>query len=220
MRLLFNNEIQIDKWSNLLERSPYSSPFQTRQFYDIVNSVATYNANAIAVEDEGNLQNLALIAFQKEPGISGFFSRRGIIYGGPLLSLENHEANTFLINGISKYFSKKAIYFETRNAFDYSSFQEIFRLNGWNYSSHLNVKLNIHNKEIKDILSEMKYNRRREVRISLDAGTNYRSCETKDELREVYKILKKLYKEKVKLPLPSFEFFPRSWTLQLGKFLS
>ena len=56
MRLLFNNEIQIDKWSNLLERSPYSSPFQTRQFYDIVNSVATYNANAIAVEDEGNLQ--------------------------------------------------------------------------------------------------------------------------------------------------------------------
>jgi serine/alanine adding enzyme len=217
MRLLFNNEIQMDKWSNLLERSPYSSPFQTRQFYDIVNSVATYNANAIAVEDEGNLQSLALIAFQKEPGIGGYFSRRGIVYGGPLLSLENQEANTLLIKGISRYFSKKAIYFETRNAFDYSSFKEIFRLNGWNYSSHLNVKLNIHNKEIKDILSGMKYNRRREVRISLDAGTNYGSCETKDELRALYKILKKLYKEKVKLPLPSFEFFSGIMDSSIGK---
>lgn len=217
MRLLCNNDIQIDKWNELLERSPYSSPFQTKQFFDIVNRVSTYNASVVAVEDGGDLQSLALIAFQKEPGITGFLSRRGIVYGGPLLSLENREANVLLINGISKYFSKKAIYFETRNAFDYNYYKEIFKLSGWDYSSNLNVKLNIETKEINDILSGMKYNRKREIRISLDAGTTYRSCETKEEVKEIYKILKRLYKENVKLPLPPFEFFTGIMDSSVGK---
>lgn len=217
MIILRDSEIPVNSWDKLTQSSNFSSPFQSRQFFDIVNGVSTYNANVIAVEDGGNLQTLALIAFQKEPGITGFFSRRGIIYGGPLLSLENQEANTLLIRGISKYFSKKAIYFETRNAFDYNSYQDIFRLNGWDYSSNLNVKLNIHNKEINDILSGMKYNRKREIRISLDAGTNYRFCETKDELLEIYKILKKLYQENVKLPLPPFEFFSGIMDSSIGK---
>ncbi len=219
MRVLCNNEIQINKWGELLDRSPYSSPFQTRQFFDIVNSVSTYMAHVLAVEDGGDLQTLALIAFQKEPGITGFFSRRGIIYGGPLLSLKNQEVNTLLIKGISEYFGKEAIYFETRNSFDYNSYKEIYKLNSWNYSSNLNVKLNIHNKEINEILSGMKYNRKREIRLSLDAGTTYRFCETNEELRELYTILQKLYKENVKLPLPPFEFFSGIMNSPIGKII-
>lgn len=217
MIILRDSEISGNSWDKLTQSSNFSSPFQTRQFFDIVNGVSTYNARVVAVEDGGDLQSLALIAFQKEPGITGFFSRRGIIYGGPLLSQENREANVLLIKGISKYFSKKAIYFETRNAFDYIYYKEIFKLSGWDYSSNLNVKLNIHNKEIKDILSGMRYNRKREIRISLDAGTTYRSCETKEELKEIYKILRKLYKENVKLPLPPFEFFTGIMDSSVGK---
>jgi serine/alanine adding enzyme len=217
MRLICNNEIQIDKWSELIDKSPYSSPFQTKQFLDIINRVSRYRAHVLAVEDGGDLQALASIAFQKEPGITGFFSRRGIIYGGPLLSQNNQEANKLLIEGISKYFGGEAIYFDTRNAFDYNTYKEIYKLNGWNYSSNLNVKLNIHEKEINEILSGMKYNRKREIRISLDAGTTYRSCETNEELKELYKILQKLYKENVKLPLPPFEYFTGIMNSPVGK---
>lgn len=217
MRLICNNEIQIDKWSELIYKSSYSSPFQTRQFFDIINSVSTYKANVIAVEDGGDIQTLALIAFQKETGITGYFSRRGIIYGGPLLSLKNHEANALLIKGINKVFRKEAIYFETRNTFDYSSYKEAFKLHDWSYASNLNVKLNIHKKEISGILSGMKYNRKREIRISLDAGATFRFCETDDELKELYKILQKLYNENVKLPLPPFEFFSSIMNSLIGK---
>lgn len=217
MKLLYNSEIDTEKWQKLLDHSPYSSPFQTKHFSEIIKNVPNYKSHTIAVDDNGYLQALALIAFQKEPGITGFFSKRGIILGGPILNLKNQEANKLLIKGIIDLFRKEAIYFETRNAFDHNSYKGIYESNGWDYSSNLNVKLNIHNKETKEILSGMKYNRKREIRISLDTGATYKTCDTIEELKELYKVLQNLYKNNVKLPLPPFEFFSGIKNSPIGK---
>lgn len=202
-----DNNISHEKWDHIIKTSPFSSPFQTKEFYDIINSVDEYNSHAVAIEDDEELRAFALVTIQKGRGISGFFSRRGIIYGGPLLSLDNPTANNLLLNELYSNFKREAIYFETRDFFDYHDFSGFFKKNGWEYSSYLNVKLGLQNKSREEILSAMKYNRKREIRISLESGATYKACEKLEELKEVYKLLHNLYKEVVKLPLPPFVFF-------------
>ncbi len=217
MRFVTDNKISLDKWDQFNKSSPFSSPFQTKEFYEIINKVPGYKAHIITLEDEEKILALALIAIQKEPGLLGSFTKRGIIYGGPILNLIKQETNSILIKGIHNYFKKEAIYFETRNAFDFTGFSNSFQQNGWSYSSNLNVKLNLQDKSIEELLSGMKYNRKREIRISLENGATYRTCEKIEELNEFYNLLHNLYSEVVKLPLPPFEFFLGAMISSIGK---
>ena len=75
MRIIRNEEVSVEKWNKLLELSAYSSPFQSKQFYDLFNSVENYNADVFACEDGNEYQSLIVVAVQKEQGIKSYFSR-------------------------------------------------------------------------------------------------------------------------------------------------
>jgi lipid II:glycine glycyltransferase (peptidoglycan interpeptide bridge formation enzyme) len=81
----------------------------------------------------------------------------------------------------------------------------------------LNFTIELNDKKQEDILSGMNYNRRREIRLSLDNGAFHKVCESEDELRILYNILEELYKKKVKLPLPDYEYFRMLWQSKTGK---
>lgn len=220
MQFIKENEIDRTKWSNFLLQNSFANPFQSPGFYEYFNSVPTYSARAYAVEDASELMALCLVTLQKQDnGLIGFFSRRAIVYAGPLLqdTEKGREAFQMLIEGIQKDLQGRAIYCETYNFFDYTSFKDIFEENGWEYEPHLNVQLNIQNKSIEEVLGMMKYNRRREITLSLKEGATVRAAETVDEVKKLYNLLVDLYNERVKLPLPSYSFFKQLYLSSVGK---
>jgi lipid II:glycine glycyltransferase (peptidoglycan interpeptide bridge formation enzyme) len=209
MRFLANNEVNQSDWEYLISISKYSSPFQTPDFLQFINSNNYYKAEVFAVEDNGVILALAVVVIQKEHGLKKYFSRRGIIYGGPLVFDENKTALNFLLVQIKAKLSKKVIFIEIRNFFDYKKLNPIFFDQGWNFIPYLNFQINTDEKTINDLLSAMKYNRRREIKLSIKNGAEYGLAKNVEEVREVYEILKSLYAERVKLPLPPFDFFQK-----------
>jgi hypothetical protein len=207
MRIKFNSDIQLEKWKQFSSENQFASPFQTPGYYNLYNSFNHLSADVIAVENtEGEIKALVVITIQKEKGVKGYFSKRGIIYGGPLLT--DLDSSKHLIDSITKRYQKKLIYLEIRNFFDFNKYESIF--NAWTFSEHLNVQLNIEGiSDLESYLKLLKYNRRREIKQSLKNDAIYNECKTKEDLEIIYKILQELYHERVKLPLPTFDFFEK-----------
>jgi lipid II:glycine glycyltransferase (peptidoglycan interpeptide bridge formation enzyme) len=63
----------------------------------------------------------------------------------------------------------------------------------------------------------MKYNRKREIRLSLAQGAVFRIAQTIFEVEKLYLILKELYFLKLKLPLPNLKFFIELFKSSIGK---
>ena len=217
MNLVRNFNIDKEKWHNLLEKSQYSSAFQTLEFYNLYNSTDNLCAEAFAIEEDGEYKSLIVVTIQKEKGLKGFFSKRGVVYGGPLLIGSEIEFLEFLLKNVRQYYKRKLIYLEVRNNFDFSSSLEVFEKFGWEYEPHLNVQLNLENTNVEDILSAMKYNRRREVKLSYKEGVIVKLAKDEKEVSLLYDILKDMYLNRVKLPINDISFFLNLYKSKIGK---
>jgi serine/alanine adding enzyme len=217
LNLIRNSQIPLNKWSDFLNESPFISVYQTYTFYELFNSISGISAEVYALEENSIIIALCVVTFYKEEGLKGYFSRRAIIYGGPLIKDNDYETLKYLLYSINNEIKRRAIYIEIRNFFDYNQFNEIFENLGWKRLPYLNIRLNIKEKTIDQIIALMKYNRRREIKLTLSEGTTYREAKNISEIYEVYNILKKLYTEKVKLPLPNFDFFRAVYFSTIGK---
>ena len=217
MRLLKNDEIPEYKWHSFLSGNPYYSIFQSPYFYSFFNSISGNSAEVFAVEEFLEIKALCVITIQKEMGIKGFFSRRAIIYGGPIVKKENVKEFELLIHSINSNFKKRVIYIEIRNFFDYSHFKPLFYQAGWKYLPYLDIRVALKGKKLDDVLDNMKYNRKREIRLSLTQGAVFKIAQTITEVEKLYLILKELYFLKLKLPLPNLKFFIELFKSSFGK---
>ena len=219
MHILQDQEVNTERWNQFLLANDCCSPFQSHAYFTFYNSVPNLVARVYAVEENNVLLALCVITLQKEPGILGFFSRRAIIYGGPLVTRgeKGETALNMLLEAINERISNKAIFIETYNFNDYSDFKVCFSKNGWHYEPHLNVQIVLLNKSMAEVMSAMKYNRRREINMSLKEGAIFREAVNEAEIMDLYNILVKLYNTRVKLPLPNFHFFWRLFLSEVGK---
>jgi len=217
MKLLHNSEIQIEKWNDLRIRSSHSSPFQTFEFFHLNNSVPGLSAEVYAVEDSGELKSLCVITIHKESGMKAYFSRRAIIYGGPLFIDNDFYSVIFLLENVGHEFNKKVIYIEVRNYTDYNNLKPLYIKTGWHWLPYLNIKLPLKNKSLNGVLGIMKYNRRREIKQSLNEGAIYREANNIQEVENLYLILKEIYLNKIKLPIPKLDFFLAIYRSIIGK---
>lgn len=217
MDILVDDLIPIISWQEFVVKNPHSTPFQTPEFYHICNSIPGFSSKAIAVRHFEAILSLAVIIIQKKPGLKSYFSRRGIIYGGPLIEPGFPEALDLLVSEINSTLGRDTIYIETRNFSDYRDYNQVFINHRWNFTPYINLTIDIFNKSLPDILAGMKYNRRREISLSLEKGAVYKECETETELKALYGILSDLYIKKVRLPLPDYLFFKALWLKRPGK---
>lgn len=207
--LRHNKDVNRDLWEKLLYSSDFGSPFQTPAFFDFYNEVDGYSADVFAVEADCEYLCLMVITLQKEKGFKSFFSKRGIIYGGPLLR-DKTDGLEFLLNSIKIYYSG-IIYLESRNLFHYGTFQICFKNSGWKYLPYLNIKNHFNQGKLEDVLRRFKYNRRREISQSLAQGAICSEVKSEDEILRIYDILSITYLKRVRLPLPSSSFFVKFW---------
>lgn len=216
MKIVQGKDVLIDKWNQLLNDSIYSSPFQGYEFYDFFNRVKGYSADVFAVEAEGVYVAIIVVTTQKEKSIKSYFSRRGIVYGGPLFHSKVTENQiTELLKYINGYYKKKLIYIEVRNNFDYSAFNETFLNSGWSYIPYLNFQIRCDNRE--KVIEKFNRRRRREIKIAQEAGTTICEAKTIEELRDLYNIIADLYKNKIKKPIFPLVFFEHFFTTNLCK---
>lgn len=202
------NDISIDEWSRSLEKSKFGSPFHSCNFFNSLNNCRQYKGFIYSVEEKNETKAICLVSILKENGIKARFSKRAIIYGGPILSEFTSAVELdFLLKGICKHLKKECIYIEFRNYFDYSAFNTTYLNNGFVYEAYVNVQLNISDLSVNQVISQFKYNRRREIKLSIEEGCKYFVSKSIDDLKGVYTILHDLYINKVKLPLPKINFF-------------
>jgi len=218
-KIIENNKINRVNWKYLLSKSRFTTPFQTPEYLDFFNSVPGLSAEVFAIEESKELLALCVVTFQKEKGIKSFFSRRAIIYGGPLLveGEKGKHALGVLLSEMNNNLKRSVIYAETRNFNDYSEYKEDFHESGWNYEPYLNIQISLRGKSHDDILRAMKYNRRREIQLSLREGAYIKVAENINEVTFLYNILSELYEKRVKLPMPDLEFFLKFFNSTIGK---
>ncbi len=216
MRVLIDNEVSKEQWESFYLSNFFSSPFQSHSFYSLFNSIEGLSANVFACEENNEIEALCVVTLQKEEGVKGYFSRRGIIYGGPLFHSKVTENQiTELLKYINGYYKKKLIYIEVRNNFDYSAFNETFLNSGWSYIPYLNFQIKCDNRE--KVIEKFNRRRRREIKIAQEAGTTICEAKTIEELRDLYNIIADLYKNKIKKPIFPLVFFEHFFTTNLCK---
>jgi serine/alanine adding enzyme len=203
-----NDSVDVLKWEELIRNSNYPTPFQKPQFYYLCKSTAGHNGLVCAIEEAGKYAAICVADIIKEKGIKSHFSRRAIIYGGPVLSDDNQaDVLAILLENINNELKDKVIYVEIRNFGDYSGYSPVFTQMGWKYVPWLNVRKTLNFQNLNELISSFKYNRRREILLTLKAGFTYRESESEQEAKVVYGILKNLYKNRTGLPLPPFRYF-------------
>jgi lipid II:glycine glycyltransferase (peptidoglycan interpeptide bridge formation enzyme) len=217
MELFIDDKNQRTKWKDFFNKNSLSTPFQSPEFYDFFNSISGQSSQVYHIENENKIEAICVVTLQKENGIKGYFSRRAIIYGGPLIVENGQELLNKLLLFIYKELKGKVIYIETRNFVDYSRYRSIFAERGWGYLPYLNVQLTLDNKKTEDLLSAMNYNRRREIKLSITEGAIYQEASTVKDVKALYQILENLYRVRVKLPLPHFDYFEKLFLSSIGK---
>ena len=171
--------------------------------------------------------------------IKQFFTRRAIIIGGPLLDEHiSDEALSALLSAVknlpilnpslkgrtldttkqSPLPSGRAgvglpIYIETRNFHDYSRWKEVFETCGFLYQPHYDIHVHCNAQH------QMSEQRIRQVKKALKNGATICEAQREQEIRDWYRILQQLYREKVRTPLFSEEFFLQFYREGVGKYL-
>ena len=239
IQLLTYPEIDPQQWQALIDRSPYATWFQTKEAYQF------YAANpeemtpfAVGVEENERLVGV-LVGYttQCANAIQQYFTKRAIIYGGPLLAEDiSEEALSALLNAVKKPILNPSlkgrtsergknslplgrvgvgspIYIETRNFHDYSRWKSVFEANGFAYQPHLNIQVTCSEAHT------MSEQRRRQVKKAISNGAIISQAQTEQEIRDWYRILSQLYRTKVRTPLISEEFFLQFYRNGVGKYL-
>jgi serine/alanine adding enzyme len=218
MILLRNKEISVQKWKNFLAFSHFSTSFQTPEFYELCNSVPGLSAQAFALEEDNKINALCVVILQKEQGLKGFFSRRAIIYGGPVLDKKDSEVGLeYLLNSINKEYNGRSIYIESRNLNDYNIYRANFQRNNWRYIPYQDYLVDCSDKQ--KMFNNLGNNRKREIKKAIKSGVFMKEAENIFEVYEFYKILEKLYVQKIKKPLFSKIFFEEIFNKCFGKYL-
>lgn len=211
-----NSNVDRHLWMDLLANSGYASPFQTPGFYDLCNSSEGVSSDVFAIEAGNVYISLGVVTVQKEKGLKSFFSKRGIIFGGPLID-ENKKGLGILLDAVKKYYASKVIYLETRNLFNYDEHRPVFSSLGWSYQPYLNVRNQITEGSLDKIIATFRYNRKREIKQSIAKGATWSEVVSDSGIESIYNILNELYRKKVRLPLPTLDFFVKFRQLGIMK---
>lgn len=207
IKTLEYNQIDSEKWNELLYNSETSSIFQTKDCYDFYCRLRFLKPFLIGVEENEELTGICCGYIISDGNVlMKYFSRRAIIPGGVLLSKNcSKEAIAALLTSIKKTLNRLAIYVEIRNFNNYFNHKTTFENNYFKYKPHLNVQVSTTDKA--QLFSKINKNKLKQVRLSKENGAICEQTKNPEDIKKLYLILRELYKKKVKTPLFPLDFF-------------
>ena len=213
--LLTYSDIDPAAWQSLVAQSPYATWFQTPEAYAFYASVPDeMTPFAVGVDEDGQLMGVVVgyTTWETNP-IKQLFTCRSIVIGGPLLdeSISDNAVTALLC--VVKRVTRSSIYVETRNFLDYSRWRHIFEQCGFAYQPHLNIQVAC------TATHTMSEQRNRQVKKAMKNGVKIVEPQSEQEICDWYQILRQLYRQKVRTPLWSEEFFLQFYRNGVGKYL-
>lgn len=208
-----NNE-ELSKIEYYVSNHPGKNFFQSTFAYKLYKQVENHDPCLLYVEKNGKIIGSLNAVFLKEPGVvKGFFSKRCIVEGGPLILEDENilEVLDLLLHKLNQIASSKSIYTEFRNSFDTKHMQENFAKNGWVFEEHLNILVDL-TKDQEELWSNVSSKRRNEIRRAKLEGSEFKVFNTKEALLKSYEIIEEVYK-RVGIPYPPRTFFEKAFEI-------
>jgi len=206
------SEIDLNKLEQFVYHHPYGNFFQSTKAYLFFQAVENYEPVLIvAMDGEKVVGNLLAVVIKEGKGLKGYFSRRCIIWGGPLVKGDNQEIYDRLLNELNQIAVQKSIYTQFRNFFDLNSFRDNYNKHDWLFEEHLNIIVDLSKSE-ELLWKEVHSKRRNEIRRAEKEGTSFKVLEDMSELNSCYDILKEVY-DRARLPLPDNKFFETAYEI-------
>lgn len=213
MLIQINNFSSVDqlKWASFIESHKNNTIYQTPSMYEFYKAVEFYTPYIFIVKNEVDEVDGVLLAvlIKESDGIKGLLSSRVLIFGGPIISqyIENKkEVLDALLTHLVKILKNKSIFIQFRNFFGWNEEEiNVFSKHGFVFRDRQNILLKL--KSRIDVLRNMSESKRRQIRIATKNGSTIRPPNSIDEVKSFYSILKDLYKNQIRKPLPDFSFF-------------
>jgi serine/alanine adding enzyme len=213
------DEIDINKWVHLLQNTSLSNIFQSPEYFAFLKLQPQFSPFVTIVEDNDEYQIVILGFIQIHSRFLKKFTSRAIIEGGILINEDSYK-NEYLNNAIlslENYLSKKVIFSEIRNYNSYDLYIEHFKTIGWKYLEHYNIYIDC--TDLNSFRKKLSNSKLRQINKSQKNGAKIILNPTIEQVQEFYLILKELYNQKVKKPIPNLEFFKTFYLSGLGKYL-
>jgi lipid II:glycine glycyltransferase (peptidoglycan interpeptide bridge formation enzyme) len=179
---------------------------------EFLSKVRNYNAYSYYTYDQRNQVSgsLRAIHIREGSGIIGVFSSRVLILGGPLLysnkTWERIEILDDLLHQLIKEQKNRSVFIQFRNFNQWTNDEkEVFKKYNFEYRERQNILIDLSSKG--DVLKGMSESKRRQIRIAKKNGTITRAPNSIEEVCKFYEILKNLYRNQIRKPLPDFSFF-------------
>lgn len=212
-------ELKKYNFDTFISSDPNATIFQTEDIFSFYKSIPNYEPfirAIVSVTDK--IKAFTTGSIMSEKGLLKHFSARAVIDGGILVDFNEPDKNYYLnalLMELDKLLSRKVIYAEIRNLFDYSGFKNTFNFTGWKYFPYLDFIVDC--RDYNSLVKKISKSKLRQVKKSLEAGTEIVYNPSQEEVRKFYFLLSDLYKNKVKKPLRPYEFF-MSFNNNLGKY--
>ncbi|MCG8551524.1 MAG: aminoacyltransferase [Desulfobacterales bacterium] len=204
------SKMDIDQLETFVCLHPHGNFFQSIKAFRFFQATNIYEPFLIVAVENGEIVgSLLSVSMREGGGLKGYFSRRCIVWGGPLVNAARADVYSELLKKFNEINGRMSIYTQFRNFFDLTDVEIEFHDQGWQSEEHLNIIIDLSKTE-EELWKGVHSKRRNEIRRAEKEGTCFRVLETRDELDETYDILKEVY-DRAKLPLPRIHFFKTAY---------
>lgn len=205
-----STNISVNNWNQFVKTHPHGSVLQSVEMFELFEKTDKFEPLVLCAYDENDtLCGILLGVFIHERnGLAKLLSSRFVVYGGPLLSGNDKlqkESLDALLKALLDQTRKKALFIQFRNSFSWEEHLPVFKQNGFGLLDRLNFILDTSDR--KSLFKNMSASRRRQIKKGLNSGAEIVEAENIEQIREFYHILYRLYRYKVKKPLPDWSFF-------------
>jgi serine/alanine adding enzyme len=203
-----SNEINEKDWRKFVFENKDGNIFQTPEMYRVFFDTEHYEPVFTALLDEnGEIMATLLGALIEEPGrITRRFSRRIVVYGGPIISERGNR--DYLLERILRahddYAKRRAIFTEIRNLAPRGELRPQFESAGYKYIDHLNILIDLSLGE-ESVWQGLQRSKKKGIRKAKRSVLIF-SCLTASDLDEIFTLLEKTFR-RLKHMLPPRSLF-------------
>ncbi len=207
---LITDPEKIDKkeWNDFVHNHPYGNIFQTSDMYEVYKNTKNYEPVFCAILNENHkIIAILLAVIQKESeGIFGKLTARSIIFGGPLVMLNDYTSLEYLLTGYSEIVKRRVIYTQFRNFTlqDISS-QEVFKRKNYIFENHLNILLDLR-VGVDELWKGLKKSRKDGINKARKQGFTFKVVNRLETIDNFYTLFENLYSN-IRIPYPHKSFF-------------
>ena len=195
------------RWDDFIKSNPRANAFQMSLLYNFYLVTTEFKPYYCIAEDNKTKKIVGGFLFviqRKGKYFPGNLFLRSLLIGGPLIPTKGEKVLNGLLKTYNDFVKNKVIYSEIRNLYSWSHHIDVFLKNGFKYEAHLNYHISMANKDVFEAFSKSK---KRQIKMAQKNGAQIINNPNLKQINEFYKILVKLYKERINKPLPDWSFF-------------